>query len=173
MTENLPAPASGDNLPAPSGSGDSLPAPASGGGLAATASGAVGAIADAAVMAVQYTVMLAKLAAAAIALRNVGARVRETYAYVGDCARNVDHLADIAASLRPAVDPATLGEHRQAANTMRGSLARACRMADTVDTISATFDAARQAHQADYGPVAEQAQAMTVPMANRNFYRSR
>lgn len=165
MTENLPAPASGDNPPAPASD--------SGGGLAATTSGVVGAIADAAVMAVQYTVMLAKLAAAAVALRNVGSRVRSTYAYVGDCARNVDHLADIAASLRPAVDSATLSEHRQAANTMRGCLARARRMANTVDTISATFDAARQAHQADYGPVAEQAQAMTVPMANRNFYRNR
>lgn len=163
MSDNLPAPAPAQGL-APASQGG-------GGGVAATAASAVGAVASVVGYGVRFTVMVAKLAAAGAALRGVGARVRDTYAYVGDCAKTVDHLADLAAKL--SVDPDTIGEHRDAATVMRRSLARAQRMANTVDEMSVLFDQAKAAHQADYGPVNDVATSMPVDMANRNFYRNR
>ncbi|MFH8797651.1 hypothetical protein [Streptomyces sp. NPDC017941] len=148
---------------------DNLPAPESAGAAPSTAGGFVGAV----TYGVQFTTMVARLAAAGLALRGVGARVRETYKYIGDCAKSVDHLADLAANLRPAVDRDTVGEHRDAAKIMRASLARAQRMANTVDELSVMFDQAKAAHQGDYGAVNDVATSMPVPMANRNFYRNR
>ncbi|MCX4482174.1 hypothetical protein OOK44_38200 [Streptomyces cellulosae] len=165
MSDNLPTPAPSQGLtPAPQGST---------GGVASTAANAAGAVVAAVGYGIQFTVMVAKLAAAGAALRGVGNRVRETYKYIGDCAKSVDHLADLAANLRPAVDPDTVGEHRDAAKVMRASLARAQRMANTVDEMSVMFDQAKAAHQGDYGAVNDAATSMTVPMANRNFYRNR
>lgn len=136
-----------------------------------THKGAVGALADMASAAVTYSVILTKLAAAGVALRLVGDRVRSTYRYVDDCAKTVDHHADLAAALH--VDPDTLEEHRQAAQTMRSALAHAERMASTTDAMSTTFDQAKAAHETDYGPVAQAAQSMSVPMADRGFYANR
>ncbi|MET7738364.1 hypothetical protein ABZT02_44920 [Streptomyces sp. NPDC005402] len=154
MSENLPAPVS---------------ASTNTGALTSSGGGFVNAVA----YGVQFTVMVAKLASAGLSLRGVGARVRETYKYIGDCAKSVDHLADLAANLRPAVDADTVGEHRDAAKIMRASLARAQRMANTVDEMSVMFDQAKAAHEGDYGAVNDVATSMTVPMANRNFYRNR
>jgi hypothetical protein len=158
MSDNLPAPAQGA-APVPSSTNTGALTSANGGFVSAVAYG------------VQFTVMVAKLAAAGLALRGVGARVRSTYKYIGDCAKSVDHLADLAAKL--SVDPDTIGEHRDAATVMRASLARAQRMANTVDEMSTMFDQAKAAHQGDYGAVNDAATSMTVPMANRNFYRNR
>jgi len=166
MTDNLPAPAP-DQRPAIHASNGS----SEGGGLASTAASTAGAVIGAVGHGIQFTVMVAKLAAAGLALRGVGARVRATYRYVGDCAKSVDHLADLAAKL--SVDPDTIGEHRDAATVMRRSLARAQRMANTVDEMSTLFDQAKAAHQADYGAVNDVATSMPVPMADRNFYRNR
>lgn len=163
MSDNLPAPAPG-----------AAPAPArtsGGGGLASTAAAAGGAVVGAVGYGIQFTTMVAKLAAAGLALRGVGARVRETYRYVGDCAKSVDHLADLAAKL--SVDRDTIGEHRDAATTMRRCLARAQRMANTVDEMSTLFGQAKAAHEGDYGAVNDVAASMPVPMADRNFYRNR
>ncbi|MGW0612027.1 hypothetical protein [Streptomyces sp. NPDC002788] len=158
MSDNLPAPAQGA-APVPSSTNTGALTSASGNFVSAAAYG------------VQFTVMVVKLAAAGLALRGVGARVRSTYKYIGDCAKSVDHLADLAAKL--SVDPDTIGEHRDAATVMRASLARAQRMANTVDEMSVMFDQAKAAHQGDYGAVNDAATSMTVPMANRNFYRNR
>lgn len=118
----------------------------------------------------RYGIMLARLAAAGLALRGVGERVRETYRYVEDCARSVEYLADLAAQL--GVDTTTLVEHRDAAAMMRHALGRARAMAEACDEMSVMFEQAKAAHQADYGSVAEAARAMPVPMANRAFYRT-
>jgi hypothetical protein len=158
MSDNLPAPAPGA-APVPSSTNTGALTSASGNFVSAAAYG------------VQFTVMVVKLAAAGLALRGVGARVRSTYKYIGDCAKSVDHLANLAAKL--SVDPDTIGEHRDAATVMRASLARAQRMANTVDEMSVMFDQARAAHQGDYGAVNDAATSMSVPMANRNFYRNR
>lgn len=132
---------------------------------------AAGALVDMAAAAVTYSVILGKLAAAGLALRLVGDRVRDTYQYVADCAQTVDHHADLAAALH--VDPDTLAEHRQAAQIMRGALAHADRMASTTDAMATAFAEAEAAHRQDYGPVAEAAQALPVPMADRGFYANR
>nr|WP_107908862.1 hypothetical protein [Streptomyces chartreusis] len=158
-----------DNLPAPAQGAAAVPSSTNTGALKSSSGGFVSAVA----YGVQFTVMVAKLAAAGLALRGVGARVRETYKYIGDCAKGVDHLANLAANLHPAVDRDTVGEHRDAAQVMRGSLARAQRMANTVDELSVMFDQAKAAHEGDYGAVNDVATSMTVPMANRNFYRNR
>jgi hypothetical protein len=163
MSDNLPAPAPAQGL-APADQGG-------GGGVASTAASAAGAVVAAVDYGIQFTIMVAKLAAAGAALRGVGARVRETYRYIGDCARSVDHLADLAARL--SVDTDTIGEHRDAATVMRASLARAQRMANTVDELSVLFAQAKAAHEVDYGAVNDVATSMTVPMADRNFYRNR
>ncbi|MGW0188180.1 hypothetical protein ACWDV7_20745 [Streptomyces sp. NPDC003362] len=160
-----------DNLPAPTPGAAPVPASNGGGGLASTATSTAGAVVGAVGYGIQFTVMVAKLAAAGLALRGVGARVRSTYRYIGDCAKSVDHLADLAAKL--SVDQDTIGEHRDAAATMRRCLARAQRMANTVDEMSVMFDQAKAAHQGDYGAVNDAATSMSVPMADRNFYRNR
>jgi hypothetical protein len=148
-----------------------LPAPVSSSTDTGALKSASGGFVSAVAYGVQFTVMVAKLASAGLSLRGVGARVRETYRYVGDCAKSVDHLADLAGKL--SVDPDTIGEHRDAATVMRASLARAQRMANTVDEMSVMFDQAKAAHEGDYGAVNDVATSMTVPMANRNFYRNR
>lgn len=152
MSEHLPA-------PVPSSTDTGVMKDSGGGFVSAVAYG------------IQFTVMVAKLASAGLSLRGVGNRVRETYAYIGDCARTVDNLADLAAKL--SVDPDTIGEHRDAATVMRRSLARAQRMANNVDEMAVLFEQAKAAHQADYGPVNDVATSMPVDMANRNFYRNR
>ncbi|MFJ9662896.1 hypothetical protein ACIRPR_33715 [Streptomyces griseoflavus] len=150
---------------------DNLPAPVPSSTNTGALTSASGNFVSAAAYGVQFTVMVVKLAAAGLALRGVGARVRSTYKYIGDCAKSVDHLANLAAKL--SVDPDTIGEHRDAATVMRASLARAQRMANTVDEMSVMFDQAKAAHQGDYGAVNDAATSMPVPMANRNFYRNR
>ncbi|MFI7278562.1 hypothetical protein [Streptomyces sp. NPDC049879] len=140
-------------------------------GVGAAVAAVVGDAVEAATDLVSYGVMLAELTAAGLALRKVGARVRDTYAYMEDCARSVDHLADLAAGMR--VDSDTVAEHRQAARVTRGALATSRRLADRLDDMAISYDAAAAEHAADYGPVVEQVQAMPVPMADRNFYRNR
>ncbi|MFJ5026112.1 hypothetical protein [Streptomyces goshikiensis] len=119
-----------------------------------------------------YLRLVAQLAKAGHALRGVGARVRETYEYVADCAKSVDHQVALAAHLR--VDPDTLAEHRQAAQMMRGALAAARRMASSAEAMAVLFVQAEAAHRTDYGPIAERAASMPggIEMADRNFYRS-
>ncbi len=174
MSDNLPAPAPPPGT-APVPGQDFSPHGGGGGGVASTAANAAATVVGVIGYGVQFTIMVAKLASAGLALRGVGARVRETYKYIGDCAKSVDHLADLAANLRPAVDKDTVGEHRDAARVMRHCLARAQRMANTVDEMSVMFAQAKAAHEGDYGPVNDVAMGMAargVPMANENFYRN-
>lgn len=119
----------------------------------------------------RYTTMLAQLQLAAASLRGVFNRVEETYAYVEDCAQSVDQLAETAAGMN--VDTLTVAEHHEAAQIMRSCLAEAKAMATAAAELSTLFDQARSGHEADYGQVAEAAQSMTVPMANRAFYANR
>ncbi|MFJ7271953.1 hypothetical protein ACIQV3_35855 [Streptomyces sp. NPDC099050] len=118
-----------------------------------------------------YLRLMAQLAKAGMALRGVGARVRSTYDYVGDCAKSVDFQVGLAAHLD--VDPNTLAEHRQAAQVMRGALASARRMANNAEEMAVLFAQAEAGHRADYGPIAEHAANMPggIRMANRVFYR--
>ncbi|GAA1401533.1 hypothetical protein GCM10009639_43930 [Kitasatospora putterlickiae] len=144
---------------------DRTDGPGDGTGEALT--GAGGALADA----VRFGIVVAQLAIASVKLAFLSERVRATYRYVEDCARSVDRLADQAAALN--VDRDTVGEHRDAATVMRAVLEEAEAMAQATEDLSTLFQATADAHEADYGPVAEAADAMPVEMADREFYSNR
>lgn len=120
---------------------------------------------------VRYGVVLVQLTTAGAQLAHVSAQVRATYKYVEDCSASVDRLADQAAALN--VDKDTVGEHRDAATTMRSVLEEAEAMAVELDELSTLFEQAAEAHQADYGSVAAAADAMDAEMADREFYSNR
>jgi hypothetical protein len=121
--------------------------------------------------AVRYGVVIAQLTAAGAALRGLSEQVRATYQYVEDCSASVDRLADQAASLN--VDADTISEHREAAQIMRTVLAEAQAMAAECEELSTLFTETADAHEGDYGTVAQAANAMDVPMADREFYSNR
>ncbi|MCG6496637.1 hypothetical protein [Kitasatospora sp. A2-31] len=126
---------------------------------------------EAIVEGVRYGIVLAGLGAAAWSLRGLSERVRDTYRYIEDCSTSVDRLADQMAGLT--VDPDTVGEHHQAAAVMRSVLADAEAMASAVEDLAVLFDQTAAEHQADYGTVAEAANAMPVEMAEAEFYSNR
>jgi hypothetical protein len=134
------------------------------GGVVATTGGVL-------VEAVRYGIVVAQLLAAGIKLSLLGDRVRSTYRYIERCSTSVDRLADQMAGLE--VDSATVNEHRDAATVMRGVLNTADEMASATEDLSTLFGQAAAAHQADYGTVAETANAMPVPMADASFYSNR
>lgn len=121
--------------------------------------------------AVKYTIVIAQLAWASIKLRGLSEQVRSTYRYIDGCSASVDRLAQQMAGM--AVDRDTVVEHHQAAVIMRGVLAEADAMAVHIETLSTMFDQASAAHKADYGPVADTANNMPVPMADAEFYSNR
>jgi hypothetical protein len=120
---------------------------------------------------VRYGVVLVQLTAAGVQLAHVSATVRATYKYVEGCSTSVDRLADQAAALN--VDGDTVGEHRDAATVMRSVLEEAEAMAAELDELSTLFTETSDAHQADYGTVADAANNMDVEMADREFYSNR
>jgi hypothetical protein len=120
---------------------------------------------------VKYGIVVAGLAAAGIRLAGLSERVRSTWRYVGRCAEGVDQLADQMAGLN--VDTDTVSEHRDAAAVMRSVLDEAEAMAAATEDLSTAFHATSEAHQADYGSVADAANNMTVPMADADFYSNR
>jgi hypothetical protein len=120
---------------------------------------------------VRYGVVLVQLTAASAQLAHLSAQVRATYKYVENCSSSVDRLADQAAALN--VDKDTVGEHRDAATVMRSVLEEAEAMAAELEELSALFGETAEAHQADYGTVADAANAMDVEMADRTFYSNR
>ncbi|WP_424893443.1 hypothetical protein [Streptomyces sp. XH2] len=121
--------------------------------------------------AVTYTLLVAELASASAGLRFMGSLVRSTFDYVEDCARDVDQLAETAASMN--VDADTVAEHHQAAQVMRSVLAEATDMAAAFEETATSFEQAKADHEADYGVVNETAQNMPVEMADREFYANR
>lgn len=121
--------------------------------------------------AVRYSIVVAQLAAAEVKLRWLGRQVRGTYHYVDGCSRSVDRLAEQMAGLD--VDRDTVAEHHQAASVMRGVLAEAEAMADSVEDLSVMFAQASADHVADYGPVADAIHAMPVPMPDASFLSNR
>lgn len=121
--------------------------------------------------AVRYGIVVTQLAAAGVRLRGLSEQVRSTYQYVEGCSKSVDRLADQMAGLK--VDSGTVSEHHEAASIMRGVLAEADAMAAATEDLSILFDATSAAHEADYGPVVEAAQAMPVDPAESPFYANR
>lgn len=120
---------------------------------------------------VRYGIVLAQLTVAGIRLRGLSGQVRATYRYVEGCSEAVDRLAGQMAALQ--VDPDTVGEHHQAAAVMRQVLEDAEAMAEATEELAAAFTRTAAAHEADYGPVADAARAMPVPMADSQFYSNR
>ncbi|MET8545535.1 hypothetical protein ABZW03_33605 [Kitasatospora sp. NPDC004799] len=121
--------------------------------------------------AVRYGIVIAQLTATGVKLALVADVVTSAYTYVEKCAASIDRLADQAAAL--AVDRDTVAEHRDAAAVMRSVLEEAEAMAADLADLSTSFRATADAHEADYGSVAEAANAMPVEMAERTFYSNR
>lgn len=134
------------------------------GGVVATTGGMVD-------MVVRYGIVIAQLAVAGIQLAGLSERVRATYRYIKGCSTSVRRLADQMAALK--VDQDTVSEHREAARIMESVLDLADGMASATADLSTLFTQASDAHQADYGPVAEKARTMGVPMAEAPFYSNR
>ncbi|WP_328765401.1 MULTISPECIES: hypothetical protein [unclassified Streptomyces] len=120
---------------------------------------------------VRYGIVIAQLTAASAAMIGLSETVRATFKYVANCAKQVDRLADLAAA--KTVDKDTIAEHRDAATVMRSALDEAEAMANECEEMSTLFHDTADAHIADYGPVAEAANRMPVPMADRSFYSNR
>lgn len=153
------------DLPAP---GEGTDAPADGGDLPVLRGGRiVDVIADA----VTFTLVIARLAIAAIAMRMLSQAVKGAYSYVEGCAKQVDHLADLAANL--AVDGAVTSAHHDAAGVMRESLALADALAEEAAEMSTEFDNAARDHQSDYGTVNEAMQSGSYDVAEREWYSNR
>jgi hypothetical protein len=121
--------------------------------------------------AVRFGVVVVQLTAASVSMLGLSERVRATFQYVEKCAASVDRLADLAASMH--VDADTVGEHRDAAAVMRSVLEEAESMAAECEDMATLFHATADAHIADYGPVADAFDNMSVPMADREFYSNR
>ncbi|MFJ7909831.1 hypothetical protein [Kitasatospora sp. NPDC096204] len=121
--------------------------------------------------AVRYGIVIAQLVETGVKLALVSDVVTSAYKYVEKCAASVDRLADQAAAL--AVDRDTVAEHHDAATVMRSVLEEAEAMAADLADLSVSFKAAAAEHEADYGSVAEAANAMPVEMADRTFYSNR
>lgn len=117
---------------------------------------------------ITYTVAMAKLGLASAAMLALSEAVRGAYNYVEDCARSVDQLADTASTLW--VEGAVVNAHRDAAAVMRGVLADAESLANEAAEMAAEFNAAKEGHEADYGPVAE---LMAGKDTDRTYYSNR
>lgn len=120
---------------------------------------------------VTYGIVVAQLAAAGLKLRGLSERVRWTYSYVEGCSKSTDRLAEQMAAL--AVDVDTISEHRTAAKVMRQVLEDAEAMGTAMEDLASLFEQTSDAHRADYGPVADAARSMPVPMADAEFYSNR
>jgi hypothetical protein len=120
---------------------------------------------------VRYAILRAQFAAASWQLSRVADHIDGTFDYVEECADSVLRIADQMAHLT--VDPDTTGEHRQAAAVMKGILADAKALVDGKRDMAVLFETTREAHETDYGPVADTIQAMPVPMAEAEFYSNR
>ena len=150
------------DLPAP---GEGMDAPAD---LPAERSGRiVDVIADA----MTFILVIARLGVAAVAMRLLSQAVKGAYSYVEDCARTVDGLADVAASL--AVDDSVTASHHDAAAMMRGSLALADALSAEAAEMSTEFDNAARDHESDYGDVNEAMQSGPYDVAEREWYSNR
>ncbi|GAA2417908.1 hypothetical protein ACFPFX_04710 [Streptomyces mauvecolor] len=153
------------DLPAP---GEGLDAPDSGGDLPVLHGGRiVDVIADA----LTFTLVIARLALAATAMRLLSQAVKGAYAYVEDCAQTVDGLADVAAAL--AVDDSVTSAHHDAAAVMRESLELADALSAEAAEMSTEFDNAARDHESDYGDVNEAMQTGPYDVAEREYYSNR
>ncbi|MCZ4125011.1 hypothetical protein [Streptomyces sp. H39-S7] len=120
---------------------------------------------------IRYGVVIVQLTAASAKMIGLSETVRATFNYVENCAKQVNRLADLAAA--KTVDKDTIGEHRDAATLMLSVLDEAEAMAVECEEMSTLFHDTADAHIADYGPVAEAVNRMSVPMADRSFYSNR
>ncbi|MFF9070504.1 hypothetical protein ACF09E_34680 [Streptomyces sp. NPDC014891] len=120
---------------------------------------------------VTFTIITARLATASAAMLALSHAVKGAYDYVEGCAKEVDQLAEIAASLD--VDDAVTSAHRDAATVMRDVLADADALATAAEEMAGSFQAARDGHEADYGPVQEAMTSKPGQIANRLYYQTR
>lgn len=121
--------------------------------------------------AVTFTIVVARLAVAATAMRMLSQAVKGAYDYVTECAETVDQLADTAASLK--VDPLVTSAHHDAASITRGALEDAESLANEAAEMASVFDQAAEGHDDDYGMVNETMQSGEYDIAEREWYSNR
>ncbi|MFF4771068.1 hypothetical protein ACFY1V_31625 [Streptomyces sp. NPDC001255] len=129
--------------------------------------GVVGFLMDA----ITFTIVTVKLAAASTAMLWLSRTVQGAYDYVEECAAHVDGQMDLAESLN--VDPAVVGAHRDAATVMREILDDAEALAEEAQQMAADFQAAKEGHEEDYGPVAEAMNNKPGQVADSSYYANR
>ncbi|MGW2416037.1 hypothetical protein ACWCV5_28255 [Streptomyces tubercidicus] len=130
-----------------------------------------GRIADVIGDAFTFLIVISRLALAAVAMRCLSEAVKGAYDYVEDCARTVDNLADIAASLH--VDASVTSAHHDAAAVMRETLAEAESLSSEAAEMATEFDNAAHGHEDDYGTVNEAMQTGDADVADREYYSNR
>lgn len=130
-----------------------------------------GRIADTLADGVTYTIIVARLATASMAMLSLSEAVRGAFNYVEGCAKSVNNLADTAAGL--GVDDAVVSAHNDAATVMRGVLADAEALANEAAEMSSDFETAKAEHEADYGPVHEAMTNKPGAIADRTYYSNR
>ncbi|MGW2401780.1 hypothetical protein ACWCYY_35025 [Kitasatospora sp. NPDC001664] len=143
----------------------------SGGAAVSAGGGILAATAEVITEAVKYAIVVTQLTLAGAKLLFLAERVRATYAYVESCAESVERLADQAAGMN--VDLDTVNEHREAATVMRAVLEEAEAMAAATEDLSTAFQQTADAHESDYGPVADAIATKEGAMADREFYSNR
>lgn len=130
-----------------------------------------GRIVDVIADAMTFLLVIARLGLAAAAMRLLSQAVKGAYSYVEDCAKTVDGLSDVAASLN--VDDSVTSSHHDAAAMMRGSLALADALSEEAAEMSTEFDNAARDHESDYGDVNEAMQSGEADVAEREWYSNR
>ncbi|MGW1037869.1 hypothetical protein ACWD4Z_37495 [Streptomyces antibioticus] len=130
-----------------------------------------GKIADTLMDAVTYTIIVARLAAASMAMLSLSEAVRGAFNYVKGCAKSVEHLADTASGL--GVDDAVVSAHQDAATVMRGVLADAESLSTEAAEMASDFQTAKDEHEGDYGPVHEAMTNKPGAIADRTYYSNR
>ncbi|MFF9483002.1 hypothetical protein [Streptomyces sp. NPDC014733] len=120
---------------------------------------------------VTFTVATAKLGLASMAMLALSESVRGAYNYVEDCAHQVDTLADTASAMW--VSGAVVDAHRDAAGVMRGVLSDAESLAAEAEEMAGDFRAAKDGHEADYGPVHDAIVSKPGELATREYYSNR
>ncbi|MEU6965065.1 hypothetical protein [Streptomyces chrestomyceticus] len=120
---------------------------------------------------VTFTLITVQLASASLSMLKLSRAVRGAYNYVESCAQRVLNIAETAGRLD--VDPAVIAAHVDAAAAARKVLADAEDLATEAEEMASDFQAAKDGHEADYGPVHEAMTTKQGQIADRTYYSNR
>jgi hypothetical protein len=119
----------------------------------------------------RYSGIVVEMIAAAAAMAALSEQVGRARTHQARVAERGRRLAEEMARLE--VDGDTVAAYLTAAEVTAGGSRLAALLAAVAADMGRAFDGVQRIHQAEYGSVAAAAEAMTVPMANADFYRAR